>query len=216
MVHIASSGGVNPHRWMETMASQRLDAATRGPWAMKTVAPIRLSARGAPARYRLAVMGTSVADVIRSAGGWLCDRAMSGWDVTVLVSGHPDDRPLRVLGAAMLDLESALTTTIAEPLPHTLVVAADLYRHDARVRDVVAKAIDRKLTEVVVWGENWPAELSGRTCIAQHRLSAAARSFKAHALTAASLPCEVIPYELFHRGDLLAYLPGAPDLMPVG
>ena len=61
--------------------------------------------------YRLAVLGTSVADVVRCVGGWLFDRAMAGWDVTVLVYDHHDDRPLRILGAATLNLESALATT---------------------------------------------------------------------------------------------------------
>ena len=51
-------------------------------------------------RYRLDVVAADVADVVRFAGGWLFDRAMAGWDVTVLVADHPDERPLRILGAA--------------------------------------------------------------------------------------------------------------------
>ena len=63
-------------------------------------------------RYRLDVVAASVADVVRFAGGWLFDRAMAGWDVTVLltdrVADHRDERPLHILGAQTLDLEDAL------------------------------------------------------------------------------------------------------------
>src|SRR3546814_1101974 len=37
-------------------------------------------------RYRLDVVAPTVAEVVRNAGGWLVDRAMAGWDVTVLRS----------------------------------------------------------------------------------------------------------------------------------
>ncbi|MGA8547342.1 MAG: hypothetical protein WB785_19075, partial [Mycobacterium sp.] len=61
-------------------------------------------------RYRLDVVAANVADVVRFAGGWLFDRAMAGWDVTVLLVDHPDERPLQILGAQILDLEYALAT----------------------------------------------------------------------------------------------------------
>ncbi|MBV9351060.1 MAG: hypothetical protein JOZ23_05930, partial [Mycobacterium sp.] len=61
-------------------------------------------------RYRLDVVAADVIDVVKFAGGWLFDRAMAGWDVTVLVADHPDDRPLKVLGAQTLDLEFALAS----------------------------------------------------------------------------------------------------------
>ena len=37
-------------------------------------------------RYRLDVVAGSVVDVVRFAGGWLFDRAMAGWDVSVLLT----------------------------------------------------------------------------------------------------------------------------------
>ena len=39
-------------------------------------------------RYRLDVVAANVADVVKFAGGWLVDRVMAGWDVTVLI-GRP-------------------------------------------------------------------------------------------------------------------------------
>ena len=50
-------------------------------------------------RYRVDVVAADVADVVKFAGGWLFDRAMAGWDVTVLLVDHPDERPLQILGA---------------------------------------------------------------------------------------------------------------------
>ena len=61
-------------------------------------------------RYRLDVVAADVADVVKFAGGWLFDRAMAGWDVTVLVADHPDERPLQILGVQIVDLEYALAT----------------------------------------------------------------------------------------------------------
>ena len=58
----------------------------------------RAGARELDMRYRLDVVAASVADVVRFAGGWMYDRVMAGWDVTVLLADDVDERPLRVLG----------------------------------------------------------------------------------------------------------------------
>jgi hypothetical protein len=50
-------------------------------------------------RARLTVIASSLAEVVRYAGGWLFDQAMAGWDVAVLTADHADPRPLRILGA---------------------------------------------------------------------------------------------------------------------
>ena len=110
-------------------------------------------------RYRLDVVAADVADVVRFAGGWLFDRAMAGWDVTVLVADHPDERPLQILGAQILDLEYALATVGHRPPPQTLAAAADLFDCDSRVRQGVLQALDQGATEVTLWGQTWPAEL---------------------------------------------------------
>jgi hypothetical protein len=49
-------------------------------------------------RYRLDVVASSVVDVVKFAGGWVFDRSMAGRDVAVLLTDHPDDRPLHILG----------------------------------------------------------------------------------------------------------------------
>src|SRR6185437_6743790 len=115
--------------------------------------------RDADMRYRLDVVTDSVADVVTSAGGWLFDRVMAGWDVTVLIAGDADVRPIQILGAETLDLETALAIWADRPHPHTLAVSVDLVARDSRIRKGVMQALDHGATEVTLWGETWPSEL---------------------------------------------------------
>ena len=165
-------------------------------------------------RYRLDVVAATVVDVVRFAGGWLFDRAMAGWDVTVLVADHPDDRPLQILGAQVLDLEDALASVDSRPRPQALAAAADLFGCDSRVRQGVLQALDHGVTEVTLWGENWPAELDESVGLVQHRLSMAAQIFKAQALAAAAVPQGSIGHTEIFRSGLLAWPSVAADLVP--
>lgn len=137
-------------------------------------------------RYRLDVMATRIADTVRCAGGWLFDRAMDGWDITVFVAfGHNDARPLEILGAKVVDLAGVADRP--ERSPEALSVAADLYATDGRVRYAVRKAFRRRTPEITVWGTQTPSELNRGAVVVQHQLSGAARAFKAHALAAVGL-----------------------------
>ena len=106
----------------------------------------------------------------------------------MLLADHPDDRPLQIIGAQMLDLEDALASVQPRPRPQALAAAADLFGCDARVRQGVLQALDHGVTEVTLWGENWPSELDDSVGLVQHRLSMAAQTFKAQALAAAAAP----------------------------
>ena len=169
-------------------------------------------------RYRLDVVTADVADVVKFAGGWLFDRAMAGWDVTVLLVDHPDERPLQILGAQIVDLEYALATAGHRPPPQTLAAAADLFGCDSRVRQGVVQALDQGATEVTLWGETWPVELEGSVGLVQHRLSMAAKTFKSQALAAALDEGGVSPgsigYVETFRSGLLAWPSVAADLVP--
>jgi hypothetical protein len=136
-------------------------------------------------RYRLDVVAPTVSDAVRSAGGWIYDRVMAGWDVTVLVGGGDDLRPLQILGADALNLGSVLADWADRPHPQTVAVAAELFDRDPRVLAHVRNALDAGTTEVTLWGETLPAELGHTVDSAQHHLSSAARAFKARALAAA-------------------------------
>jgi hypothetical protein len=165
-------------------------------------------------RYRLDVVASDVADVVKFAGGWLFDRAMAGWDVTVGVAEHADERPLRILGAQIVDLEEALASAGHRTPPQTLAAAADLFGCDSRVREGVVAALDQGVTEVTLWGESWPAELDDTVGLVQHRLSAAAQAFKAQALAAAAMPQETIGQTETFRSRVMACPAVEADLIP--
>lgn len=153
-------------------------------------------------RYRLDVVAQSVAEAVLFAGGWLFDRVMAGWDVTALLAEQADGRPLHILGVETIGLEYALAAPSRRPRPQSLAVAADLFRRDPRVRSGVLKALDNGTTEVTLWGEKWPAELTKKSIDSvQHQLSAAARAFKAQALAAADIAGAAVgPTEMFRSG----------------
>ena len=141
-------------------------------------------------RYRLDVVATRAVDVVQSAGGWLYDRVMAGWEVTVLLPQPCDTRPLRILGVRVSDLRTALDATDAAS--RGLAVSAEAFTADLRVRERVLKSLDNRLTEVAVWGEAWPLGPLRAMTRAQHVLSLAARTFKGYALGAAGIDCVAV------------------------
>lgn len=163
-------------------------------------------------RYRLDVVAPTVLDAVRFAGGWIYDRVMAGWDVTVLVGSGGDVRPLEILGAATADLESVLEEWADRPHPQTVSVSADLFSRDERVRRGVVGALDQGATEVTLWGPLLPVELDSSVDSVVHRLSAAARAFKAQALAAAGAADEPVgESETFCSGMMASV---ARDLVP--
>jgi hypothetical protein len=146
-------------------------------------------------RHRLLVVAPTVLEAVWFAGGWLFDRALAGWEATVLVPDHADPRPLRILGARCGDLRTALEC--GHPVrPRSVAVGADVYGGDARVRALVHDAG----ADVLLWGDGWLTAGAGSGAV-EHRLSVAARAFKAQALAAAAVGSEpVAGTELFRCG----------------
>lgn len=157
---------------------------------------VRPSDRVTPARttasprYRFDVVAADAADVVLSAGGWLYDRVMAGWEVTVRLPHSCDTRALRILGARVSDCRSGWYET--EIADQGLAVSAAAFRADPRVRDRVLASLDCRLTEVALWGDGWPLNVDRAMSRAPHVLSAAARTFKGHALLAAGIPCDAV------------------------
>ncbi|MCV7352340.1 hypothetical protein [Mycobacterium parmense] len=160
-------------------------------------------------RYRLDVVALSVVDTVSHAGGWLFDRVMGGWDVTVYIPDLTDVRPLQILGAQIRDLDDAFVSLDQRPRPRALAFAADLFARDLRARKAIMKALDHTLTEVTLWGEARSAELDESTDSVQHRLSAAARVFKVQALAAAQAPAAFCGFSETFRSRLIARPPTA-------
>jgi hypothetical protein len=173
------------------------------------------SSAGPLTRYRLDVIAASVGDVVQSAGGWLFDRVMAGWDVNLHIVEPSDARPLQILGIDAHCLDETLGSPTAWPSGHSVALAADVFKTHARVRKNAARALESGLTEITLWGDSWPPEFNRRAEAVQHRLSAAARAFKAHAMSAASLPSGSIAATETFRSSR-RHPPYEPDLIPIG
>lgn len=166
-------------------------------------------------KYRLDVVAASPADVVSSVGGWLYDRVRAGWDVNVLLPQRCDTRPLQILGMQAADLDSQIPPASNGCPTRGLAVSAEMFASDLRIRHAVLQALDRWMTEVTLWHDDWPLAVGHRTTTVQHVLSGAARAFKRHALTAAGVSDTVGPTETL-RSDMKACLPVDSELIPVG
>lgn len=138
-----------------------------------------MSDTGDVTRYWVAVVATNSADVVRLAGGLLCDRALSGWDIRVFTD-QTDVRALQILGAVPATSSQLATGKH----PGTLAVCASLYASDAGIRPAVAEALACPHVEVVLLGQNPAAGECTLFRPARYQPSVAARAFKAAALAA--------------------------------
>jgi hypothetical protein len=137
------------------------------------------------------VVASCPVEAVRFTGGWVFDRVMAGWEAIACLADGSDPRPLRILGAHTVDLAAALPSAGGGPQPHILAVEAGLFVLDPRVRQAVRNVLHEGVVEVQFWGDSWPADLDGYPSM-QHRLSVAARAFKAHALAAAAAPADPV------------------------
>lgn len=113
------------------------------------------------------------------------DRVLAGWQVHVAVADTEDAAALRILGVTVVDVADCLHTPGVDHA-HSVAVAADLYDGDAGVRETVARLVARGHAEVAIWGDGSVGrEFAREWQPARHRLSAAARAFKARALDSA-------------------------------
>jgi hypothetical protein len=171
--------------------------------------PLDDSDRTRSSRYQLTVVAASTVDVVGSAGGWLCDRARAGWDVNVVVADAHDARPLTILGATALGADGELSAVVnAVAYGETLAISARLLATDERIRAQVHNIVRRGAADVTVWGQDWPTEFGRQGDRLEHKLSSAARAFKAHALGAAAAPqSPVSPTETLFRVGTESFRP---------
>jgi hypothetical protein len=172
---------------MSSVDSLLHNLAADGPVTRRTVPPQPPVEHSL--RPRLTAIAPSVAEVVRSAGGWLFDQRMAGWDVNVLTTDHNDLRPLRILGARAHDLDTVLASPIVlGPCLRSIAASADLYDSDERVRQMVQNALEAGVAELRLWGDTQRARLLPLAGLVRHRPSIAACAFKVQALVAAGIP----------------------------
>jgi hypothetical protein len=141
-------------------------------------------------RYQFQVVAANVTDAVMSIGGLIFDRAMAGWDVSIVIDGGTDravdDRPVRILGARIAKRLAGRPEPSGRP--HLLAVATDvMIKNEAIRRQVLAAGNDNE-AEVLLWGRHHPTNLNCTFVAARHRPSAAAQMFKSHALAAGGAP----------------------------
>lgn len=163
-------------------------------------------------RYRLDVVAASTGDAVQSAGGWMYDRVMAGWEVTVLLPPGWDERPLRILGVTAVDMDSWFSRAVGQGL----AVSAKAFTADPTVAARVLKALHHRSTEVALWGDGWPPEVSRGLTRVQHVLSAAARVFKGCALEAAGIDCDATDSAETLLRDTATCLPVESELIRLG
>jgi hypothetical protein len=160
-------------------------------------------------RYHLTMVTQSIAQMVELAGGWLCDRAMSGWIVTVLVADPTDPLPARILGVDVVSLAQARALAPGPP-PQSLAIAAP-DGFDPGIATWMHESLVSGQQELTVWGDQLrPTDLHTGTEPAQYIPTLAARAFKARALAAAAMPIAV-------RSDVECYrTAGTPEPATVG
>jgi hypothetical protein len=164
--------------------------------------------------YELVVIASDIGDVVRSAGGWMCDRVRAGWRVTVLIPGDSEIRPLNILGVRALPFENEYQVMSTSSVA-AFAVASEVIERDERVRRDIQSALMRGRAEITFWGKPSPHDLDCRLARTRHRLSGAARAFKTQALIATPSASPVVaPAEEF-RSAAMWYPPNGTDLAPI-
>lgn len=137
--------------------------------------------------YLLDVFTSSVREVVADAGGWIVDRVLAGWTVTVITDAVEDDgRAAEILGIKVA-MRSAIADSV-RPYPYGIALTSTLYGTDARLRKCVTDALKRQNAEVSVIGKGFDGECDPRLAPVTHRVSTAAQAFKTQALAATGLP----------------------------
>ena len=149
-------------------------------------------------RYRMDVVCATVVEAIAQAGGLICDRSLTGWDVSVFATRDDacakSDQGLRMLGAtreADMPAEPA-----GQPLLRAIVVSGDLYHRDHAVRHWVEAAMRESRIEVLMWDTDRPAPDAGHV---EMPISHAGSAFLDHALAIVDSDAVRRPSEFYRR-----------------
>jgi hypothetical protein len=156
-----------------------------------------------PLRRQLALIAPNLGEAVRHAGGWLFDLVWTGWDGVVITAEHADPTPARILGARAYDLTAVLAAPPDDRPMHAIMVEANLYNSDARVRRMVQQVSRADLTELMLCGDDLPEGLHDTADQLRYRPSVAARAFKAQALAVAAVRADAGgDMEIFRRSAI--------------
>jgi hypothetical protein len=149
------------------------------------------------ARFRMDVVCATVPEAVVHAGGLICDRSLTGWNVNVFAMREDSgdhDLALRILGAARTDPAAMAAEPAEAKLLRTVVVSGSVYPDDQDVRRWVEAAMSDPLIEVLVWDSGLPASDARQVEIP---VSRAAAAFRDQAVVAAELESIATNSELY-------------------
>jgi hypothetical protein len=136
--------------------------------------------------HRLDVFTSSVREVVEGAGGWIVDRVLAGWTVTIISDAANDaERAARILGSGVV-LRNAKADG-PRPRPYGIALTSALYDTDRELQKRIRKALDQRSAEITLIGSRPGGQCDPRLHPVTYRLSSAARAYKASALAAAGL-----------------------------
>jgi hypothetical protein len=164
--------------------------------------------------YDLVAIADDVDSLIAAAGGWLCDRARAGWQVTVVVPDGIEVRPLQILGVRTA-FASDPYQYLRGSSPASLALPSELIAGHPQIAKFVERALERRIIEVTLWGDSVPERIAHHFDKVCYAGSDAARAFKPHALAAAGSAMSEESIEEFHSVALWYPVAGT-DLTPVG
>lgn len=98
------------------------------------------------ARYQLCVVADDVGELVNSAGGWLCDRMMAGWDVSVALPQPHNLRPLHILGITTLVTEEQFTCLSDNGPTASIAIAPGIFEANHHIRAAVQNALNHPAT----------------------------------------------------------------------
>lgn len=152
------------------------------------------SSRGRATPSKLVVFAANTADAVAAAGGLIYDSVRAGWHVDIYVESAGDERALQILGVCGRVIPDAFDV---EPLwPDAVYLDAEVYERHRQVRRMVAESVRRQHADIAVWQHDPQAKPAAGPGV-EHRLSAAARAFKFHAMKAAGLTPRLAVVEPF-------------------
>lgn len=156
-----------------------------------TVEPIHIGSDMADI-YRLDVFALEILDAVSLAGGWLFDRAMAGWKVTLVlpIPDHHSEFAARVLGAEVANYSSV--AGMIRPCPYGVAAVGSAIGMGV-VQSHIERGSESGGLELSLIGDiERISELHGYAFRHHlHRLSRAAIAFKSRSL--ATLGCDVVP-----------------------
>jgi hypothetical protein len=142
-----------------------------------------------------AIVG-DVAEAVRAAGGWMCDRVRAGWSVSALVPVASDPKPLQILGVRTTTFGAKLDESLLIPRPAALAIGIEALSLPNPIRAQIHALMRDPGIEVTIWG-NGEFKPKQHFEHVQHPLSPAALAFKVQAMRAASVSMTIEPTEFF-------------------